>query len=541
MTDYRFRAPVHRSHHRHHSGVSWQREHPKRVACPTGIQSIILLAVITITLCAAASPAPPADAPRYGTWLCLPGVQGTVVVAGPKGSIPAINVFLEAAGGNGAKIAIVACKDGDGRVDDLAERCRKGGAEVVRVSPSENAALCDVNGAWLFDSDASLAPKLHALLNRGGAIGASGAAAEWLGGEMVGGGNTLSVLPGFVIYTIDHNPELLRAALQRYPGYVGLIIPDEAVLRITGRRAQVVMRPVTTVLSAGAGRKAMTKAWPRTTTLDLITISRAAVARTGEPFPAINPKKPEVVEGGTLYIAGGGQPSSRAIERFVKAAGGSDAKIVVIPTALGTGSAHMGAGDVRLLKRHGAQNVVIAHAATPEEAENPAFLEVLRDAGGIWFSGGRQWRLVDSYLGTKAHKLMHDVLARGGAIAGSSAGATIQAEYMVRGHPLGNTVMMAEGYEHGLGFLPGVAIDQHFTQRNRQRDMAAVKRRFPQLLGIGIDESTAVFVTGHIMEVVGANEVSVYDRTQSAQAHERTILRAGDRYDLNARRKLEPR
>ena len=136
---------------------------------------------------------------------------------------------------------------------------------------------------------------------------------------------------------------------------------------------------------------------------------------------------------------------------------------------------------------------------------------------------------------------MHDVLARGGAIAGSSAGATIQAEYMVRGHPLGNRVMMAEGYERGLGFLPGVAIDQHFTQRRRQDDMAAVKRRFPQLLGIGIDESTAVFVTGHIMEVVGANDVSVYDRTQSAQAHERTILRASDRYDLHTRQKLEPR
>lgn len=539
MIDHQHYVTVHHSRHPNRPVEPLQQRHAERHTCQPAFRLITLLAAIVISNCIMATGTPPATAPTHGTWLHLPGVYGTVIVAGPKGAIPALDVFLKAVGGKGAKIAIVTLGEADGQVGDFADKCHKSGVEVVRIAPSEKLIQRDVNGVWLFDTSASLTPELHALLKRGGTLGASGIAAEWLGGEMVGGGDTLNVLPGFVIDTNDHNTEVFRAALKRHAGYAGLVIPGAAVLRIAGRRAQVIKNTVVTVIQAGASRKAITKTWPRTATIDLVTISRAAVARTGEPFPAAEPKKPEVVAGGTLYIAGGGQPSSRAIERFVKAAGGPEAKIVVIPTALGTGSARMGAGDVRLLKRHGAQHVVIAHAATPEEAEKPAFLEILRNAGGIWFSGGRQWRLVDSYLGTKAHKLMHDVLARGGAIAGSSAGASIQAEYMVRGHPLGNRVMMAEGYEHGLGFLPGVAIDQHFTQRNRQKDMAAVKRRFPQLLGIGIDESTAVFVTGHIMEVVGAHEVSVYDRTQSAQAHQRTILRAGDRYDLRARRKLE--
>ncbi len=95
------------------------------------------------------------------------------------------------------------------------------------------------------------------------------------------------------------------------------------------------------------------------------------------------------------------------------------------------------------------------------------------------------------------------MLRRGGVIGGSSAGATIQGEFLVRGHPLGNTVMMAEGYERGFAFLPGVAIDQHFAQRSRQPDLLPVVKRHPKLLGIGIDESTAVVVIGAKAEVIG--------------------------------------
>ena len=77
----------------------------------------------------------------------------------------------------------------------------------------------------------------------------------------------------------------------------------------------------------------------------------------------------------------------------------------------------------------------------------------------------------------------------------------------MRGHPLGNTVMMAEGYERGFSFLPGVAIDQHFSQRGRKPDMIPVIESHPQLLGIGIDEATAMIVRGTEVEVVGNHAV----------------------------------
>src|SRR6185503_20085131 len=113
--------------------------------------------------------------------------------------------------------------------------------------------------------------------------------------------------------------------------------------------------------------------------------------------------------------------------------------------------------------------------------------------------------------GTKLPALFRDVLARGGVIGGSSAGATIQGDYLIRGAPAGPNIMMCEGYERALGFLPGVAIDQHFSARNRFKDMSAFMARYPQFLGIGLDESTAIVVHGSTAEVLGKGKVHFYD------------------------------
>jgi cyanophycinase len=174
--------------------------------------------------------------------------------------------------------------------------------------------------------------------------------------------------------------------------------------------------------------------------------------------------------------------------------------------------------------------VRVLHAADRFHANDEAILAPLREATGVWFTGGRQWRLVDQYEDTRMLAAFRDVLARGGVIGGGSAGATIQGEYLVRGSPLGNTEMMAEGYERGFAFLPGVAIDQHFTERNRQPDMEALKQAFPQLLGIGIDQSTALIVQGHTARVIGEACVSFYDAPGCI------VLKAGEEYDLVTRR-----
>src|SRR5205823_5684157 len=173
---------------------------------------------------------------------------------------------------------------------------------------------------------------------------------------------------------------------------------------------------------------------------------------------------------------------------------------------------------------------------------DPKTLDVLNKAKGVWFGGGRQWRFVDAYGGTKAYDLLHDVLRRGGVIGGSSAGATIQGDYLCRGSPFGNLEIMFEGYERGFAFLPGTAIDQHFTQRKRFRDMTALVKTYPQLLGIGIDEATALVVRGHVADIMGRGQVHFYDavRPRAEGEPDHASVSAGGRYDLKGRRVLEP-
>ena len=116
-------------------------------------------------------------------------------------------------------------------------------------------------------------------------------------------------------------------------------------------------------------------------------------------------------------------------------------------------------------------NVTVLHTRDRAVADTEAFVAPLKTARGVWFGGGRQWRLVDAYMGTRTQREIEGVLARGGVVGGSSAGATIQGSYLVRGAREGNHIMMAKGYEEGFGYLRGVAIDQHLLVRGRQDDL----------------------------------------------------------------------
>jgi len=110
---------------------------------------------------------------------------------------------------------------------------------------------------------------------------------------------------------------------------------------------------------------------------------------------------------------------------------------------------------------------------------------------------------------------------------------------MPRGHPLGNTVMCAEGYEKGLCFLPGCAVDQHFFARKRTKDMTGLMKRYSQYLGIGIDEGTAIVVTGCTAEVIGKSKVAFYDYSTKPEGETDFVeVAAGERYDLKARKKI---
>lgn len=224
-------------------------------------------------------------------------------------------------------------------------------------------------------------------------------------------------------------------------------------------------------------------------------------------------------------------------DRFFKEAGGRDAKIVVVPTAGAEDSYDESARVVKMFKKAGGTNVHLLHTRDPKEADTEEFVSVLKGARAVWFAGGRQWRLVDSYLGTKTEAAFHDVLKRGGVIGGSSAGATIQGSYLVRGAPEGNHIMMSPGHEVGFGFLRNSAIDQHLIARKRQNDLLPVIRSHPHLLGVGIDEATALVVQGRIAEVIGNSKVLFYDIKLKKDLGEKFYisLDAGEQYDLKVR------
>ncbi len=274
---------------------------------------------------------------------------------------------------------------------------------------------------------------------------------------------------------------------------------------------------------------------PREWMMDWTEWRRDAIDRTLERFPPLQPKPP-FVEHGTLFIVGGGGLPNGLMDEFIEAAGGAEqARLVYVPCSEEEDVAPR-QSMVENWKKMGVQQATFIHTKDRRLAnEDAEFLAPLRTATGIWFGGGRQWNFADSYYGTTAHRLMKEVLWRGGAIGGSSAGASIQARYLARATPIENFRIMAPGYERGgLGFLSGVAIDQHFSQRGRQRDMTALVDRYPQLLGIGIDERTALIVQQSTGRIVGEGQVHFYDRRRPVFPNQPDFiaLQDGESFDL---------
>jgi cyanophycinase len=235
---------------------------------------------------------------------------------------------------------------------------------------------------------------------------------------------------------------------------------------------------------------------------------------------------------GHLIVAGGGSLGPEVMGRFIELAGGPEAPMVIIPTADDRDTFPPDYAATSVLAEAGARRVTMLHTRNRADSDTDAFAAVIRTAGGVWFTGGRHWRLVDSYLNTKVHRELVALLERGGVIGGTSAGATIQGSFMVRGARSGNTIMVDETYQEGLGFLRGVAIDQHLLARKRERDMLPVVEARPQLLGLGIDERTAIVVTGDRFEVVGPSKVAIYEHGKPFY-----FLSAGDQFDMAKRTK----
>ncbi len=498
------------------------------------------------------------------------GIDGAlVIVGGGKTPEAALDRFLKFAGGDKAKFVIIPTASATADKADAdklraAWTARKPASAVVLHTrdrktaddPTFLAPLREATGVW-FDggsqdriADAYLGTgvekELHALLKRGGVIGGTSAGAAVMSRLMIASGTTeaktatgFDLLPGSVVdqhFLARKHQQRLFGVIDSHPGLVGFGIDEGTALVVKGRDLTVLgTSTVTVYLAKSPRREARTTELKAGAVADLTALRRAALARSGPPLP---PKEPEVPNGSLVIVGGGGMPAE-VTKKFIELAGGPDALIVVLPTA--NPDPLPLRGEATFFERAGAKNVKVLPARELKDVEDPKNLELLDKADGVWFGGGRQWRFVDAYENTKAHDAFRRVLKRGGVIGGSSAGATIQGDYLCRGSPLNNTEMMCEGYERGLGFLPGVAIDQHFTQRKRFADMTALLKAYPQLLGIGLDEATAIVVRGHEAVVMGKNRVQFYDAGRKVEAGQPDyeVVAPGGRYDLKARKVLD--
>jgi len=264
---------------------------------------------------------------------------------------------------------------------------------------------------------------------------------------------------------------------------------------------------------------------------------------------------------GYLVIVGSSRPK-KIMQRFVELTerrGGG--KIVVFPMASSV-PADTGPYEIEQLEAAGARDVEY-HILTREEAMDEENARILDGADGVWFSGGDQTRLTAALGDTPIHRRLLEMYNGGGVIGGSSAGAAVMSEIMITGEEkrqvdessYGFEVIKGDNIVHtpGFGFIRSAIIDQHFVRRIRHNRLISLVAENPQLLGIGIDESTAIIVTPNdTFEVDGAGNVIVYDLTeakvhidddQAVRAYNGTmhILKAGDWFDLKAKKVIAGR
>lgn len=251
-------------------------------------------------------------------------------------------------------------------------------------------------------------------------------------------------------------------------------------------------------------------------------------------------------EKGSLLIIGGNVGSTAAIwNTFTELAGGREKAHIVVITAASGDSAAYDTADVNEVRRQtGIADVVLMHTHDLKMANSEAFIAPLKRATGVYFVGGRQWRIADCYLNTLTHQAFFDVLKRGGVIAGSSAGASIQGSFLWRGDTKGADVLIGD-HTQGLGFLKNSAIDQHVLRRNRQFDLLTLIEKAPQLIGIGLDEATAVLVQRDTLQVIGKSYVAIYGGVSGTGGANGAVapkpfvfLSAGQKFDLKERRPI---
>ncbi len=234
---------------------------------------------------------------------------------------------------------------------------------------------------------------------------------------------------------------------------------------------------------------------------------------------------------GQLIIIGGAEDREedcQILREFIRCAGGLKAKIIVVTVATEL-PREVGDDYIRAFERLGVEDIRILDTVDRDDSSSERSLEAIQKATGVFFTGGDQARIVDTLKGTEIDKLLHQRFAEGLVIAGTSAGAAMMPDMMiVEGDAGTNPKINTVETGPGMGFLPNIAIDQHFAQRGRIGRLLSAMAQQSISLGFGIDENTAVIVNGNLVKVVGEGAVTVVDMANLAHSNLSEILRDED-------------
>jgi len=267
-------------------------------------------------------------------------------------------------------------------------------------------------------------------------------------------------------------------------------------------------------------------------------------------------KKKAERRAGALVIIGGAEDredEAEVLREFVRLAGGARSRLAIISVASDAPQEVAGIYETTF-RRLGARQASALDVRSRAEANDDDAVAAIEAATGVFFTGGNQLRITRLLGGTRLDTALHRRHEEGLVVAGTSAGAAMMSSVMIVGSA--PTMTLRAGVVElgsGLGFLPGVLIDQHFEQRGRLRRLLAAIAQHPHELGLGIDEDTAVVVDGHAFEVFGSGSATVvdaggltYTNLGEVERHELLavcgvrihVLPAGYRFDLHAREPL---
>ncbi|NJP10466.1 MAG: cyanophycinase [Leptolyngbyaceae cyanobacterium RU_5_1] len=221
---------------------------------------------------------------------------------------------------------------------------------------------------------------------------------------------------------------------------------------------------------------------------------------------------------GQLVIIGGAEDKEgdcKILREFVRCAGGTKSHIVVL-TAATSLPGEVGDDYTHVFERLGAESIRVVDTDKREDADRPDAIEAIAGATGIFFTGGNQVRIIECIKGTQLDAAIRKRHAEGAVIGGTSAGAAVMPVTMiVEGDSETNPRVDVVEMGPGMGFLPGIVIDQHFAQRGRLGRLLSALLQEPADLGFGIDENTAVIVDGDEVEVIGQGAVTVVDEAET--------------------------